>query len=445
MSDATAQNPTFTDSSLTLDTDQPVTHIFSLVVTDDDGATSAADTVTVTINPPADTTAPATPTASVTVNPDNTVSVSGSAEPGASVEVTFPDGTTQIVTANGGTYVVTSAVAQPSGDLSIVVEDAAENRSEALIIRFTAAAAVAAVQEEIATFMQTRGSNLIAAQPDLIGLMSGTAQRAFNVNATRNNGTFNIETSAGSPVWASLQGTWSESNDVENSYFFGAAGAHYAITPGIAIGALVEFDRSVQVDGASETKGTGFLVGPYIVAKLPQQPLYVEGRYLVGQTDNDTSVDGASDQTFETERSLASIKVAGQMEYGNLTLTPSLSATRLEDTQKAFTDNAGRDVAGQSVVVEDIALGLDFSQVFVTDVGTLVLSGGVSAIYSKTEGNGFAGTIVPGFEGERARIHFGTSYTMDTGMTVSAAANYDGLGSDDYQSYGLQLGLIKKF
>ena len=445
MSDATAQNPTFTDSSLTLDTDQPVTHIFSLVVTDDDGATSAADTVTVTINPPADTTAPATPTASVTVNPDNTVSVSGSAEPGASVEVTFPDGTMQIVTANGGTYVVTSAVAQPSGELLIVVEDAAENRSEALVITFSAAAAVAAVQEEIATFMQTRGSNLIAAQPDLIGLMSGTAQRAFNVNATRNNGTFSIATSAGSPVWASLQGAWSESNDVENSYFFGAAGAHYAITPGIAIGALVEFDRSVQEDGASETEGTGFLVGPYIVAKLPQQPLYVEGRYLVGQTDNDTSVDGASDQTFETERSLASIKVAGQLEFGDLTLTPSLSATRLEDKQKAFTDNADRDVAEQSVIVEDVALGLDFSQVFVMDAGTLVLSGGLSAISSTTEGKGFASTIIPGFEGERARIHFGTSYTMDDGTTVSAAANYDGVGADDYQSYGLQIDLIKKF
>ena len=51
LSDATAAQPTFTDSSLTSN-DSAVTHIFELVVTDDDGATSSADSVTITINPP---------------------------------------------------------------------------------------------------------------------------------------------------------------------------------------------------------------------------------------------------------------------------------------------------------------------------------------------------------------------------------------------------------
>ncbi|MFY1709240.1 PKD domain-containing protein, partial [Tritonibacter scottomollicae] len=52
LSDATAVNPSFTDASLTSN-DAAVTHIFALVVTDDDGATSVADSVTVTITPPA--------------------------------------------------------------------------------------------------------------------------------------------------------------------------------------------------------------------------------------------------------------------------------------------------------------------------------------------------------------------------------------------------------
>jgi hypothetical protein len=445
LSSATAQSPTFTDSSLTLDTDQSVTHIFELVVTDDDGTASVADSVTITINAPDDTTAPATPTATITVNPDNTVTVSGSAEPDATVEVTFPDESVQTVVATGGTYTITSAAEQPSGDVSIVAIDAANNRSEALTVSFVAAASVAKVQEEIATFMQNRGSNLIAAQPDLIGLLSGAATGAFNVDATQNNGTFNIATSAGSPVWARLQGTWSESGDNENSYFFGAAGAHYAINPDFVIGALVEFDRSTQENGTAETQGTGYLVGPYFVAKLPEQPLFIEGRYLVGQTDNDVSVDGAADQSFETDRTLASVKMAGQLEYGDLTLTPSLSATRLEDTQKAFIDNAGRDVDEQGVTVQDITLGLDFSMPFEMEEGTMTLTGGFAAISSSTEGTGFARTIVPSFEGERARIHLGTSYAMENGMVLSAGANYDGLGSDDYQSFGAQLGLQMKF
>jgi hypothetical protein len=57
LSDATAQPPTITDRSLTSN-DSAVTHLFSRTVTNDDLATSPADTVTITTTAPPDEEAP---------------------------------------------------------------------------------------------------------------------------------------------------------------------------------------------------------------------------------------------------------------------------------------------------------------------------------------------------------------------------------------------------
>jgi len=45
-------------------------------------------------------------------------------------------------------------------------------------------------QAEIATFMQSSANPIIASQPDLISLLSGTASGAFIFQATQGNGRF---------------------------------------------------------------------------------------------------------------------------------------------------------------------------------------------------------------------------------------------------------------
>jgi hypothetical protein len=443
---SSAQNPTFTDSSLLLDSDLPVTHVFSLVVTDDDGATSLADTVTITINPPEDTTPPEQPTNTVvTTNADSSVTVSGNAEDGATVEVTFPDGTTQTVVATGGTFTITSNEPQQSGNITIVVVDGVGLTSVPLVLTVVAGLSVDETQENIASFMQTRASQMIAAQPDLIGFLSGAAQGGFNMSATQGSGNFDVSTGAGYPVWGRLLGNWSESGDAENKYLFGAVGAHYAITPDALVGVILEFDRATQESGDVTTEGTGYLVGPYLVAKLPDQPLYFEGRYLVGQTENEISADGTMVAKFDTERTLASVKVAGTLEYGALTLTPSLAATHMQDEQQAFVDAADRNVAAQSITMTDVVLSLDFEQPMEVANGEFILTGGLSAIMSENSGSGFAESVIPAFDGERGRVHLGGRYTLDTGVVMTAGVNYDGIGTDDYQSWGLNLGIDMKF
>ena len=449
LSDAVVEAPTFTDSSLAAG-DAAVTHIFELVVTDDDGAASVADSVTITISPPEDTTAPITPSANVNTNPDGSTTVSGTAEPSTLIRVTFPDGSVKSATAAGdGSYSLTSDPGQPSGEVTIVSIDAAGNESTALAIVHVAeepitGPTVEEIQTQIATYMQARVGHAINAQPDLIGFLSGRAGN-FNATVTRSNGNFDFATSGTQPVWARLQGNWSTSDGTENSYFFGASGAHVSLNANALIGFMLQVDRLVQENGGTRTEGDGYLLGPYVVAKLPEHPLYLEGRYLIGKTENSTSIDGAAAQEFGTDRTLASIKIAGQLDYAGLTLTPSLSATRMEETQEAFIDNNSNAVPQQGVTVRDVAIGLDFAKPLSAGQGDLVLTGGIAGVWSEVNGEGFASVITPAYEGQRGRVHLGATYSMRDGMQVSAGANYDGLGAQDYENWGIQLGFNMKF
>ncbi|WP_036018213.1 Ig-like domain-containing protein [Paraburkholderia mimosarum] len=70
------------------------------------------------------------PTVTPTANPDGTLTVSGTAEAGSKVTVTFPDGTSETATAGAdGSYSMTTSTHQPTGDVTAHVTDAAGNTS----------------------------------------------------------------------------------------------------------------------------------------------------------------------------------------------------------------------------------------------------------------------------------------------------------------------------
>nr|WP_246476118.1 choice-of-anchor D domain-containing protein [Roseibium litorale] len=113
LSSASAASPTFTDSSLTSN-DTAVTHIFSLVVTDDDGAASTADTVTITINPPASLAPEIAVSASIGgAVTDGGTNAQGTQTAGTAVTVTY-------TVTNSGTGALTLGTASVTGTPSNV-------------------------------------------------------------------------------------------------------------------------------------------------------------------------------------------------------------------------------------------------------------------------------------------------------------------------------------
>ena len=446
LSDATAASPTFTAPTLNIgDPDAVLT--FSLMVTDNLGEpAAAADTVTITVTAPLDTTSPSVTLSSTTTTLTGVTPFAVTATFDEDVtgfddlvnDITITNATVTGITAVSATVYTLAVTPTGAGDVSITVptgaaQDAVPNDNTASNTLVIGNTIVVDNQKAIAGFMLGRANNLASNQTGLTQFLMGGGCGSFNASATEGSASVNGCVSSGN-AWASLTSARSGSD----SYTLGTIGAHTVVNPNLLIGGMFQYDRSE--DSANNASGTGYMVGPYFVAKLPEQPLFLEGRLLYGQTDNEISPLGTYTDSFETERWLAQLRATGEYKLQATTLMPLLDFTYTDDTQKAYTDSLGNTIPGQTVSLMQLTAGVDFSTPIPVSTGALELTGGLSGIYSATDG----GAATPEFENWRGRTHLGLNYGMANGANLSATTFYDGLGTN-YESYGASLSVDMKF
>ena len=162
----------------------------TVVATDPAGNTSAPVTQTYT-----DTSVPAAPTA-LTVSDgdgDNQVTASGTAEPGTTVTVTWPDGSTATVVADGsGNWSAESPGPQGSGPVTVVATDPAGNTSAPVTQTYTDTSVPAA--PTALTVSDGDGDNQVTA--------SGTAEPGTTVTVTWPDGSTATVVADGSGNWS---------------------------------------------------------------------------------------------------------------------------------------------------------------------------------------------------------------------------------------------------
>jgi hypothetical protein len=381
------------------------------------------------------------------------------------VTVTFSEGVTGFTAAElsvvnatitalvGGPSIYTATVAATgAGDVAIslpanAASDAAGNGNTASNTLTIAGQTIADTQRIIAEFIFSRANHLVQSQPDLTGFLSGQGAGYFSAQVTRAAGNFSYANKPGKSVWLRLSGSWSDEGNRDTKYIFGAIGSHFAVTPNLLIGGMLEFDYLEQSEGAADIDGLGWLVGPYFVAQVPQQPLFIEGRVLYGQSSNDISPFGTFTDSFDTERVLAQIKASGQIKQGNTTLIPSLQASYTSDDQEAYTDGLNNLIPSQEIELAQFELGLDFitPMPFYTGSGKMDLTGGIAGIQSYTSISGNPAPVVPEYEGGRARVNLGMNYTMANQSRLVIDTFYDGIGTGGFESYGFQFGFDLAF
>ncbi|WP_425439873.1 Ig-like domain-containing protein [Puniceibacterium antarcticum] len=361
------------------------------------------------------------------------------------------NGSASGLTGSGLDYSMT-VLASGAGIATVVLpaaaaQDSAGNGNLQSNTLSVASATVQETQEQIATFMQTRARQLLASQPDLSGLLSGSRGRSFSTIATQGSGNFSYASGTEKSVWMLLNGSWSKVDGEKTAYVFGALGSHVTFTPNLLVGGMLEFDHSESGQDGAELRGTGWLAGPYFVARLPQAPVYFEGRALFGQSSNKITPFGTYTDTFDTQRALAQVKVSGELQSGALTLLPNLGYAYTEDRQKRYVDGLGNDVPSQTLSMSEASLGLDLSYGvgWVRANNALTLSGGIKLIRSNTSGEGYAIEVMPEDSALRGRINLGIDYSIRQNTRWRVTLDYDGLGLSDYEAVGVEIGFQRAF
>ncbi len=294
-------------------------------------------------------------------------------------------------------------------------------------------------QRLIQAFQNARANSLVTNQPNLTKFMLQTGAASFDASVSRGAGYLNFASDPSLPVWFNLTGNRSSQGDFDSSYALAVVGAHRRFSQNLLVGAMLQLDYAETDEGAAEIDGTGWLVGPYVVAKLPSQPIFFEGRALYGKASNDVSPLGTYEDSFDSDRWLIQSRVTGQVQRGSLTLMPLLDVSYVTDDQEAYTDSLGNRISAQDFSLTTARLGLDFSQPLAVSRGQLTLTGGLSGVWSSTSGTGTAPGLSPIGDTTRGRADLGLDYRFENNSLLEAGMFYDGFGESDFESYSLNL------
>ena len=299
----------------------------------------------------------------------------------------------------------------------------------------------------ITDFMQNRARHLVQNQPGLIGFVNGDRGGQANVAVTRGAGEVSIATGGNGPLWFTLEGSHTElDGGTDSTYALATVGSHVELSPGLLVGGMLQVDHAEDdLGGGVETRGQGWLVGPYIVARLGDQPLFFEGRLLYGESDNEVSPLGTFTDDFTSERTLAMIALEGSYQAENLRYFPRLQLSHVRDHQRTYTDSLSNPVPGQTIRLSEVSAGVDFEAPIFGTSREHLLTWGLSGIWSHVEGSGAATAFIDDQEGGRGRFDLGYRYNGGGGLTATADLFIDGLAESSFDSYGVSIGLRMDF
>ena len=463
LSDATAQKPTFTADALTVNADS-ITYVFDLVVTDNNGTTSAADNVIITVISTIDTIAP---TVSITGAPTTfTDSISFDVTIGFSEDVTEFDasdinisgGTVTTLSGSGSTYTA-SITTTGNGDLSLQVPtgaavDVGNNANEASAIVTVSNDVTTKTAQQISDFTHNRNSNILNTMPDFGAFLTGNggfSSKGFFLNLEDSSGVFSSaglltpyvssQNFAGKTVvWYQFRAVHSEVNTSAANIAVGYIGAHRFVRPNLLIGGVLQADFATETDGSAGSSGSGkgFMIGPYIATEFKDTALRFEGLTLWGRSANRVSPTGAYTDGYMTSRWMARAKLSGSFQRGLWTIQPHTSLAYFSETQSAYTDSLANLILPQTITLGETKFGAEFSRSFTSQRGNPVaLTLGVAAM------SNFAVTTNPGSQSFplgagiwRSQINLGLSTYTANGWTLSFEGFLDGLGVSNYMSYG---------
>jgi outer membrane autotransporter protein len=225
-------------------------------------------------------------------------------------------------------------------------------------------------------------------------------------------------------------------------------GADYILAPGILIGALVQIDDTNEdINGSTRTgeiDGTGWMVGPYFGARLLDN-LFFDARAAWGQSDNDIWIDDAAGfrrGSFDTDRWLATATLTGVHNHGAWRFSPEIGLAYGHESYDTYKNSIGQTVTAGDADIGRLTGGLEVAYRMQTSNGTIVEPMvGIEGIWNFDSDDLVINDVLQNSDDNRAKVEAGVLVRTPSGWGIRAAGNYDGIGGDDFDSYGGSLWL----
>lgn len=265
-------------------------------------------------------------------------------------------------------------------------------------------------------------------QEDLSGMMALGVQ---SINGTVVSNTLD--------VW--VQGKWVQfdSDAAESDLGLLHVGADYRLNSSLLVGILAQFDWTNEEDDAfnSDIEGSGWMIGPYFVARLHQNLLF-DGRAAWGRSDNDISPNGTFTDSFDTDRWLVKGQLTGDFDYGQWHFAPHVSVLYFEDSQDAYTDSLGSFIGEQTVSLGRVIFGPKVTTRFRAGNAVIFPYFGIKGIwdFDRNDTVDVATGLAVGTDDFRGRVEGGASIALPSDIYLTSEGFYDGIGADDFDAYG---------
>ena len=366
--------------------------------------------------------ATATPPTAVntTANTDGTMTVSGTAEAGDTLTITFPDHTsTTAVAGDDGSYHVTSSTVQTNGNVSVTATDQAGHISQPTNVYFN---------DDVPPQAPVVGA--VDATTDGIITVTGTAEPNSTVTVFYSDGTSATGTAGADGAYTVVSNT--AESGAESVTATDAAGNESAATViPMAIPPLAEPTQAeitaIQHDTGADS--TDFITSDnaLVISGTLSQPLEsgqsVEIRTDSGQDWNPVTVasDGASWSYDNTANPLPD----GTYTFEVRTVDGEGNLVGGVSEKQVVIDTLAPD---ETVTIAAIGSADSNANDFVTDNGSLTISGTFSGTLAAVGGS-------PGVSAEHLQV------SLDDGQTWNAATTEDSNWSFDNTATPLQDGL----
>jgi len=276
---------------------------------------------------------------------------------------------------------------------------------------------VAAIVDAIAQSQRHNAARLLQAQPDLARIVFSGLGTGPDLWLTP--GSAGI--SQNGQFWFKLSSTFDLEGDTE-PYLFGVVGGHVMPNNDLALGAMFEFDSSAT----DQIETSGWLIGPYLVARMPGSSIVAEARLLYGDTVSTGDVLGLDDGELGGDRLLAHLALSGRIEAGIVVFTPRLEGSYVLARSDAYTIDDDTNVPSVETGLAKLKASLD-GDIDLIHIGLagVTLGGGVSGNWSHAQSDGGVETEDFTF-GSALRLGFVPSEAL----RISLGLDLDGIGTD---------------